>query len=145
VFAVLGYLALVPLTAGLGELWRSPGRRRWVGLSDISLRWHHFLVATGLAAVWGLPVCLLGGMTPVTLVAVPVLAAAAVRTMTRPPPSYDDLAPVDTPFGKIPVRLVLQTTRGPDLAVVSLVLTGDLPYWGAAIVLTATAAIALLR
>lgn len=145
VVTVLGYLALVPLTAGLGELWRSPGRRRWVGLTDLSLRWHHFLVATLLAAGWAAPVCLLGGMAPATLAAVPVLSASVVRTMTRKPPTYDNLVPVDTPFGVMPARLILQTTRGPDVGVVALVLMPGLPYWGVAVVVVAAVALAVFR
>jgi hypothetical protein len=142
---VLGYLALIPLTAGLGELWRSAGRRRWVGSTDTSLRWHHFLVATLLAAVWTLPVCLLGGLAPVTLTTIPVLSAAAVRTMTRKPPTYDNLMPVDSPFGTIPVRLILQTARGADLAVLAVLLISGLPYWGVALVIVAAVALAVLR
>lgn len=143
--SVLGYLALVPLTAGLGELWRSPGRRRWVGATDLSLRWHHFLVATALAAAWALPVCLLGGLAPATLATIPVLSAAAVRTMTRNPPTYDNLMPVDTPFGMFPARLALQTTRGPDLGVLAVLLMSGLPSWGVALVTTAAVAVAILR
>lgn len=29
-----GYLAMVPLAGGLGQLWRSAGLRRWMGASD---------------------------------------------------------------------------------------------------------------
>jgi hypothetical protein len=145
VVTVLGYLALIPLNAGLGELWRSPGRRRWVGLSDTSLRWHHFLVATLLAAGWSLPVCLLGGMDPVTLTTIPVLSAAVIRTMTRKPPTYDNLMPVDTPFGTVPMRLIMQTARGADLGVLAVLLISGLPYWGVALVIVAAVAFAVLR
>lgn len=143
--AVLGYLALVPLTAGLGELWRSPGRRRWVGLTDTALRWHHFLVATALAAVWALPVSLLGGWDLNVLVAVPVLSACTVRTMTRKAPSYDNPVPVDTPMGSMPVRLIMQTLRGPDAGVLAVALISDTPPWGTALVVAAVVALALFR
>jgi hypothetical protein len=145
VFTVAGYLALVPLTAGLGELWRSPGRRRWVGTTDTALRWHHLLVVTLLAAAWGLPVSLLGGWDLTALVTVPVLAACAIRTMTRKPPTYDNLVPVDTPLGTMPARLVLQTVRGPDVGVLALPLIPALPPWGVALVLAAVVALALFR
>lgn len=145
VFAVLGYLALVPLTAGLGELWRATGRRRWVGLTDTALRWHHFLVATLLAVVWCGPVCLLAGASPAVLVIIPVLSACVIRTMTRKPPTFDNPAQIDTPFGAIPSRLVLQTTRGPDVGVLALLLVPALPWWGAALVIVATVALAVLR
>lgn len=145
VFGILGYLALLPLTAGLGELWRSPGRRRWVGATDTALRWHHLLVATTLAAAWGLPVWLLGGWPPTVLAATPVLAACAVRTMTRKAPTYDNLVPVDTGMGTMPIRLVLQTLRGPDVGVLAWVLTYDMPPVGVALVVAAVVALALFR
>lgn len=150
VFATLGYLAIVPLAAGLGELWRSPGRRRWVGLSNTALRWHHVLVATLLAACWGLPVygltALAGAALPTSvLVTVPILAACAVRTMTRPPPTYENLMPVDTPFGAIPTRLILQTARGPDIGVLAVLLISALPLWGAGLVVVAVVALAVFR
>jgi hypothetical protein len=145
VFAALGYLAIVPLLAGLGELWRSPGRRRWVGLSDTALRWHHVVVATGLALVWGLAVYWLAALPATVLVMIPVVSACAVRTMTRKPPSYDNLVPVDTPFGVMPMRLFSQTLRGPDLGVVALILAQGLPLWATALVATAAVAVALFR
>ena len=145
VFAVAGYAALVPLVAGLGELWRSPGRRRWTELGDVALRWHHLLVATALAAVWALPVWLAGGWDADVLVTVPVLAACVIRTMTRRAPSYDNLMPVDTPMGSLPIRLVLQTVRGPDLGVLALAFMAGTPWWGALVVAALAAAVAVLR
>ncbi len=146
VFPLLGYLAVVPLTAGLGELWRSPGRRRWVGRSDTALRLDHLLVATALAAAWAAPVFLAGpGWSPTVLVTVPVIASCAVRTMTRRPPTYDNLVPVDTPFGALPLRLVFQTLRGPDAGVLAVPLIAALPLWGAALVVAAVVALALFR
>lgn len=145
VFGLFGYLALLPLTAGLGELWRSPGRRRWVGATDTALRWHHLLVATTLGVTWGLPVCLLGGWSPTVLAAIPVVAACAVRTMTRKAPTYDNLVPVDTGMGTMPIRLVMQTLRGPEVGVLAWVLTYGMPPVGVAVVVAAVVALALFR
>jgi hypothetical protein len=146
VFAVPGYVALVPLVAGLGELWRSPGRRRWIGLGDTALRLHHLVVATVLAAGWAVPVWWLAGGWDVTvLVVVPILAAAAIRTMTRRPPTYDNLVPVDTPFGALPMRLVMQTVRGPDLGLPALLLVAGTPWWAALTTAAAAWTLALLR
>jgi hypothetical protein len=145
VFAVFGYAALVPLLAGLGELWRSPGRRRWVGLGDVALRWHHLVVATGLAAVWAVPVWLVGGWAANVLVTIPVLAACAIRTMTRRAPTYDNLVPVDTPIGAMPLRLIAQTLRGPDLGAVALLFVATSPWWAAAPVAALAVAVAVLR
>jgi hypothetical protein len=145
VFAAAGYAALVPLVAGLGELWRSPGRRRWAGFGDVALRWHHLVVATGLVAVWGVPVWLLGGWDANVLVTVPIVAASAVRTMTRRPPTYDNLVPVDTPVGAVPLRLIAQTVRGPDLGALALLFVPGAPWWAAALVAGAAVAVAILR
>jgi hypothetical protein len=79
------------------------------------------------------------------LLTVPVVAAAAVRTMTRRPPSYDNLMPIDTPFGALPTRLLLQTARGPDLGVVAVLLLPALPLWGALLVAAAAVTLAALR
>ena len=145
VFAVPGYAALVPLVAGLGELWRSPGRRRWTGLGDTALRLHHLVVATALAAVWAVPVWLTGGWDANVLVTVPILAAAAIRTMTRRAPTYDNLVPVDTPFGALPMRLVMQTVRGPDLGLVALLFVPGAPWWTALMVAAAAWTATLIR
>ncbi|GAB1509059.1 hypothetical protein [Actinophytocola sp. KF-1] len=145
VFTVFGYASLVPLVAGLGELWRSPGRRRWVGLGDVALRWHHLVVAVVVAGVWAVPVWLVGGWPAEVLVTVPVLAACAVRTMTRRAPTYDNLMPVDTPFGALPLRLVMQTVRGPDLGVLALAFMAGAPWWGALLTAAAAVTVALLR
>ncbi|MGB3443711.1 MAG: hypothetical protein WBA97_33665, partial [Actinophytocola sp.] len=131
VFAVPGYLALMPLVAGLGELWRSPGRRRWVGLGDVALRRDHLVVAVALATMWAVPVWWTGGWDATVLFVVPVLAAAVVRTMTRRAPAYDNLVPVDTPFGAMPMRLILHTLRGPDLGVLALLFIAGAPWWAA--------------
>lgn len=145
VFTLFGYASLVPLVAGLGELWRSPGRRRWVGLGDVALRWHHLVVAVLLAAVWAVPVWLVGGWEANVLVTVPVLAACAIRTMTRRAPSYDNLMPVDTPIGALPIRLVVQTLRGPDLGVLALAFMAGASWWVALLVAAVAMAVAVLR
>lgn len=144
-FSLLGYLALVPLVAGLGELWRSPGRRRWVGLPDTALRAHHLVVTIALAACWAVPVYLLADWSVHVLVMIPVLGAAAVRTLTRKAPTYDNLVPVDTPFGAMPLRLFLQTGRGMDVGVLAAVLIPASPWWGQGLVVIAVVALALFR
>ncbi|GAB3468656.1 hypothetical protein GCM10027436_84630 [Actinophytocola sediminis] len=144
IVALLGYLALVPLAGGLGELWRSPGRRRWLGHTDTALRTAHLLVFTALATAWTLPVMGLAGLDLGVLLTVPLMAACAVRTVTGDPPTYDNLAAVDTPMGAMPLRLVARTLRGPDLGVLALlfVVTSPLPV-GLAVVAAAVAVAAL--
>ncbi|HEY0450665.1 DUF6297 family protein [Actinophytocola sp.] len=150
VFALLGYLAMVPLAAGLGELWRSPGRRRWVGRTDAALRADHLVVLTALAAGWAAAVlglaALAGHGWPATvLLTVPLMSACAIRTVTRNPPTYDNLAQVDTPVGAMPMRLILQTLRGPDVGVLAVVLVPALPTLAGVAVVAAVVALCVLR
>lgn len=150
VFALLGYLAVVPLAGGLGELWRSPGRRRWVGRTDTALRAAHLLVFTVLAAAWALPVIGLAALAGIAwdagvLLTVPLIAACAVRTVTGDPPTYDNLAPVDTPMGAMPVRLIARTLRGPDLGVLALLFVPVVPPAAGAAIVAVAVAVAVLR
>ncbi|WP_181773898.1 DUF6297 family protein [Amycolatopsis pittospori] len=93
-FALGAYASIVPFVGGLGELWRNPGRRRWLGASDWELRLVNGLVIGVLGVLWGV---LLGLVTlalgvspfwPVWL-AIPLAVVAALRTATRPPMNYD--------------------------------------------------------
>jgi hypothetical protein len=79
------------------------------------------------------------------LVMVPVLAAATVRTMTRKAPTYDNLVPVDTPIGAMPIRLFLQTGRGMEVGVVAAVLIPASSWWGQGLVVAAVVALAVFR
>ena len=150
VFALFGYLAVVPLAGGLGELWRSPGRRRWVGRTDTALRATHLLVLTGLAAAWAAPaigLAALAGITwdPGVLLTVPLMAACAVRTVTGDPPTYDNLAPVDTPMGSMPLRLIARTLRGPDLGLLALLFVPVVPTVAGIVIVAAAVVVAVLR
>lgn len=126
VVATLGYLAVLPFGAGLGDLWRSPGRRRWVGASDTALRGPNLLVLTALAACWVAPIAALVG-DPHLLYAIPLVAASTVRTVTRRAPRFDALGEVATPMGVMPVRLMFQTVRGPDLGALAVLLLPVFP------------------
>ncbi|MFC3450232.1 DUF6297 family protein [Amycolatopsis speibonae] len=93
-FAFGAYAALVPFVGGLGELWRNPGRRRWLGASDGELRLVNGLVIAVLGLGWGVLlglVTLTLGVSPAWQVwlAVPLAVVAALRTATRPPMNYD--------------------------------------------------------
>lgn len=149
-FALLGYLALVPLGAGLGELWRSSGRRRWVGSSDRALLVDHFVVLTGVAAAWAAPVVGLAalagsGWTPTVLLTVPLMSACTIRTVTRNPPAYDNLVTVDTPMGSLPLRLIAQTVRGPDVGLLALLFIPTVPAAVGAGIVATVVAFCLLR
>ncbi|MEV6909733.1 DUF6297 family protein [Amycolatopsis sp. NPDC051071] len=93
-FALGAYTAIVPFVGGLGELWRNPGRRRWLGASDWELRLVNGLVIGVLGLGWGLLlglVTLALGVTPAwpMWLAIPLAVVAALRTATRPPMNYD--------------------------------------------------------
>ncbi|OXM55326.1 hypothetical protein CFP71_17885 [Amycolatopsis thailandensis] len=116
-FAVGAYAALVPFVGGLGELWRNPGRRRWLGASDWELRLVNGLVVAVLGLGWGVLlglVTLTLGVTPAWPVwlGVPLAVVAALRTATRPPMNYDVSGG----------GAALQAMRGVDVLVVGSVL-----------------------
>jgi hypothetical protein len=120
------YVALTPFGAGLGELWRNPGRRRWLGSGDRELVLTHGLVLAGAGALWTV---LLAGVTlaagtsfpaPAWL-AVPLSVLAILRTVTRKAVDYGNPAFVDTPMGPMPANLVRQLFRGLDLLAAGIV------------------------
>jgi hypothetical protein len=121
VITIIGYLSVLPFGAALGELWASPGKRRWVGLSNPALRAAYLVVLTGVAAAWVLPVLAVATLGASVLYAIPIIAAGVVRTVTRKPPDFDMLGEVVTPFGVVPAVLVVQVLRGPDLILLALV------------------------
>jgi hypothetical protein len=125
VVLVTAYFALVPFGAQLGELHSRSGLRRWLSTRDRTARIVHAGVLAVLGLLWTAVVLTVGGLALAgvgTLAAalamvVPLTVAAVVRTAGRPPPRYDDLGTVDAGLGQVPVRLVLQSVRGPDVAV----------------------------
>ncbi len=121
VITIIGYLAVLPFGAALGELWASPGKRRWVGLSNPALRAAYLVVLAGVAAAWVLPVLAVATRGADVLYAIPIIAAGVVRTVTRKPPDFGMLGEVATPFGMVPAVLVVQVLRGPDLILLALV------------------------
>ncbi|WP_410601463.1 hypothetical protein [Amycolatopsis sp. lyj-90] len=116
-FALGAYAALVPFVGGLGELWRNPGRRRWLGASDWELRLVNGVVIALLGLGWGALlglVTLILGVTPAWPVwlALPLAVVATLRTATRPPMNYDVSGGAAG----------LQALRGVDVLVVGSVL-----------------------
>lgn len=114
-----GYLAVNGLAGGLRAVCRSPALRRMVGHGDDWLRGTH-LVAPGLGAVIWVATTMGAGRhlgVPGSLVLVAGLIGAVYRTATRPPMNYD-VAWAATPMGIVPIGLITQVVRGPDVAVV---------------------------
>jgi hypothetical protein len=116
------YLAANRLTGGLRTVSRSQGLRRALGGSDATLRLVHLVVPWIGAVLWWLLTWPAGphlaGVEPLIVVGV---VAAAYRAATRPPMAYGGAA-VDTPFGLIPVDLIRQVIRGPDVLAVAIVI-----------------------
>lgn len=132
IVAVCAYVALVPFGGGAAWLWRSPGLRRWLDERDRTLRAGNIAALTVLAACWGGLLtgasALVGAAAPVDVWPVlVVVAAAVVRTATRPPVDYATPGTTDTPFGQAPVHLIGQLLRGPDLAALGVLATASLP------------------
>jgi len=121
------YVALMPFGGGLGELWRNPGRRRWLGSADRALVLAHGLVLAGVGLVWlaVLVVVTLAGGTSFAAtawLAVPLSVLSILRTVTRTAVDYANPGFVDTPIGPMPANLTRQLFRGLDLQVVGIVL-----------------------
>ncbi len=116
VLAAVGYLATLPVAAGLGRVWRNAGLRRWLPVDDTRLRLTAGALVAGAALGWALAVTAIAGVTagPVTTGAVVVLVAVAVvRTLARPPLVVDSASAV---------VLVVRTLRGIDVLAVGTVL-----------------------
>jgi hypothetical protein len=118
-----GYLAADRLAGGLRTVSRSAPLRRQLGGTDGQLRGAHLaLPGTGLAVWWAatLPAVAAGRPELQLLLGAGVLAAV-YRAASRRPISYSGMA-VDTPMGLLPLDLMRQMLRGPDvLAAVLLV------------------------
>jgi hypothetical protein len=120
------YVALTPFGAGLGELWRNPGRRRWLATANRELVPAHGLVLAGAALLWAVvlfAVALAAGTSfagPAWL-AVPLSVLSILRTVTRKAVDYGNPVFVDTPMGPMPANLVRQLFRGLDLQVLGIV------------------------
>ena len=121
------YVALTPFGGGLGELWRNPGRRRWLGSSNRELVLTHGLVLAGVGLLWAalLAVVTLAGGTSFAAtawLAVPLAVLSILRTVTRTAVDYANPGFTDTPIGPMPANLVRQLFRGLDLLAVGIVL-----------------------
>jgi hypothetical protein len=116
------YLAADRLTAGLRTVGRSPGLRRALGGGDTALRLVHLVVPAAGAALWWLVTAPVGGahLGAVEILLVAGVVGAVYRAATRPPMAYGGTV-VETPFGLIPVDLLRQLTRGPDVLAVLVI------------------------
>jgi hypothetical protein len=116
------YLAANRLAGGLRALSGAPGLRRALGGGDMELRLVHLAVPAVGAALWWLITAPVGGahLGAGEILLVAGVVGAVYRAATRPPMAYGG-AVVETPFGLIPVDLLRQLTRGPDVLAVLVI------------------------
>ncbi|MCG8917924.1 hypothetical protein L6E12_19270 [Actinokineospora sp. PR83] len=110
---VAAYLAALPFAGALAEVHRRPGLRRWVPASTVSLKACTAVVSAVPAAVCVGAVVLAG--LPFEPLLVPLAAWSVVRTVTRPDIDYAAQGAVALFGGTIPVGIIAQVFRGPDL------------------------------
>lgn len=112
---VLAYLVMGRLMAGLRAIARSPGLRRSLGGTDGELHLIHLVLPSLGAAIWWMATEPTSSLAPgVSLLLLVGVIGAAYRAATRGPPKYDG-AVIETPFGLVPVDLIVSLARGPDL------------------------------
>ncbi len=116
------YLAAGRLAGGLRTVARSPGLRRALGGDELRLRLVHLaLPALGTILWWALTFPAGGPpLGPAEILLVAGVVAAAYRAATRPPMSYGG-ALIETPIGLVPVELIRQLARGPDVLAVVMI------------------------
>ncbi|MGW5359557.1 DUF6297 family protein [Actinopolymorpha pittospori] len=141
VAAIVGYLAVRPLSGGLHAVSRSAGLRRMFPDDDLPLRTAFSAPLLVGAAVWSLAVVpaiegtagLIGPATGVPPFAAWValagtIAAGVIRSARRRPVSYEGQL-VSTPAGALPAGFVAQIFRGPDFVLVGILpLAFGLPW-----------------
>lgn len=125
---LLAYFATNRLTAGLRTLARAPGLRRALGGEELRVRLTHLVIPAVGTIVWWLATwpATGGGHASVDLFLIGGVVAASYRAATRRPLSYGGMV-METPFGLLPIDLVVQLARGPDLlgaVIVLKILTG---------------------
>ncbi|SHG99255.1 DUF6297 family protein [Streptoalloteichus hindustanus] len=143
---VAGALAVSRLTAGLRAINGRTGLRRMLPFGDRALRLLHCVVPVVAALVWA------GATVPAVVVALDAdrataaflllavaatAGAGAMRSAIRPPLVYD-VPTVSSPFGDLPIGLIQQVLRGPDLVVgLALLALAGLPPVALAVVAVA--------
>jgi hypothetical protein len=113
---VAAFLAADRFAGGLRGIARSAGLRRAIGGTDASLKMIH-LVVPALAAIlfWVATVPAVGaGPNWLTVLLVVGVAVGVYRSSTRGPMIYGGSV-AESPMGSMPVDLIRQVIRGPDV------------------------------
>lgn len=116
------YLAADRLAGGLRTVCGSPGLRRAIGGDEATVRLIHLVVPAVGTLLWWLVTRPVGGGPGAGLEGVLIVGviAAVYRAATRPPMGYGGFT-IETPFGLIPVNLIRQIIRGPDILAVLII------------------------
>lgn len=113
---IAAYLAADRFAGGLRGISRSAGLRRALGGGDAGLKLIHLVVPALAATLWWLATVPAVGAGPLWLAVLLVagVAATVYRAATRGPMVYGGTV-AETPMGAVPVDLLRQVVRGPDL------------------------------
>ncbi|GIF67817.1 hypothetical protein Ais01nite_58520 [Asanoa ishikariensis] len=113
---IAAYLAADRFAGGLRGISRSAGLRRALGGSDAELKLIHLVVPALAATLWWLATVPAVGAGPPWLAVLLVVGVTATvyRAATRGPMVYGGSVG-ETPMGNIPVDLIRQVVRGPDV------------------------------
>ena len=130
---VLGAAVVASAMAGmLRRVERSDGLARWLPLSDRDRALTLLVVPGALTLVWAGAATLMSGAaatttmgagtvwTTVALAATLAGLAAAVRSARRPAADAGAGATFDTPLGPLPIGMLRQLVRGPDVLIVAV-------------------------
>lgn len=113
---IAAYLAADRFAGGLRGISRSAGLRRAIGGSDGGLKLTHLVVPALAATLWWLATVPAVGAGPIWLAVLLIagVAATVYRAATRGSMVYGGTV-AETPMGAVPVDLIRQVVRGPDL------------------------------
>ncbi|PPK68443.1 hypothetical protein V5P93_004450 [Actinokineospora auranticolor] len=122
------YLVVVPFAAPIAQLHRTPSLTRWFNHRRATFRLTAVVVLTVVAAVWSAVIVVFGlGFSVGALAVPPLVAAAAVRSVTRAPLDFANLGVVDIGGVLVPSGLIAQLARGPEALLIGLALLGSGP------------------
>jgi hypothetical protein len=113
---ILAYLAAGRLMAGLRTVARSDGLRQALGGSELVVRGTHVVIPALATALWWVATgpAGAGGPQGLGLLLLVGVLAAAYRSATRGPIRHGG-AVLDIGMGLVPVDLIVQLARGPDV------------------------------
>lgn len=120
------YLAVLPFSASIAQLNRGPGLRRWLSNGDRALKATTAAMLLLVGALWfGVTLALGVPWSARSALAVAVSVSAVVRSVTRSPIDFRNLGIVAVEGLLLPVGLLTQLARGPEVLALGLLLLGN--------------------